>query len=870
MHKLNIKLVLFIIYLNQRNIVKCSNNDFISLLVEENFIWKTNNKNFYFEDITKPETTKKTLQNHFDENVGFLLLESEKLMAISLQCSLYLLNPKSLKIEKKILSNFFFNERPAPFKALWIKNSFFVIVITIKNDQLVRISPTDSKSSIVIPESYTTYSDISASLSRVVLISQDGIWLITLQIPNFEKNKIEKSEVGYKGAGVVNLIHLAHLPKSEKFLFQLSNLFITIFDLNQKFFEKRIKISEKILQMNFIKNTNSYLLLKKNEIELLDLTFNEMILTPLLNKIFTSNQYIISFSGAKKSPWIALLLSNSKIEYKFLDFKGKACAVGCSNCSQPINSQSCNSCFEGFEFSKESLSCTPKCNIPNFYENKNCVSKCSKGFFKKDKNSCAPCSLSCLECSTLNFCTKCVNGFADHKGNCGFASCSKGSYYNQELSRCDKCAPYCSTCSKSAASCLDCSIPTNSNYTICVKACPEYLTPNYNTLSCDIIEEPNCLIATSNSSPCTKCSSGYFNNFGNCIKNCKENQFENFVYDRCERCLPGWKNCTQCQSPLYLYNNKCVFRCPGSYYASETERKCFKCSEPNCIECFDDACSVCTAGLIVQNGKCEEISSIVIERPERRFYFSSGIIILILLFPIYILLIYSCFKLFQTCWKQFKSAREFRAMIREQELEDIELQNQERRRGYRSDEDDAIVEAGRVSEFDSEGEKIPEVIERFMDSKERKNKEKDRAQRDFSRKKKKHIINVIKREKRLGIISRHTPDGRAELLKRLILGSVEEINSEIVPYRIPEIRIGTEESSLREKKIEEEKSEISIENVKKFELFEKVNSQRKSVTRANQLLEFGREKNLAEDPGEILDPLSKRYEFFTQRESNFF
>lgn len=85
-----------------------------------------------------------------------------------------------------------------------------------------------------------------------------------------------------------------------------------------------------------------------------------------------------------------------------------------------------------------------------------------------------------------------------------------------------------------------------------------------------------------------------------------ENFFRSFLSDiRCEKCqspcsaCSNLTSCLTCINKLYLFNDRCVEKCPDGYYAQNNE--CLQCN-PMCGTCIgpsEDDCKSCADGFIL-------------------------------------------------------------------------------------------------------------------------------------------------------------------------------------------------------------------------------------------------------------------------------
>lgn len=134
------------------------------------------------------------------------------------------------------------------------------------------------------------------------------------------------------------------------------------------------------------------------------------------------------------------------------------------------------------------------------------------------------------------------------------------------------CHPTCKTCSGS--------LPTN-----CLSCYLNAILNSDSSCSCapDFLQNPVDLIIPCKSIPCITC----------CPYNCK---------------VCGQDECIECFYPLYLLNKKCASTCPSDSFAIEMPfRKCAVCSE-NCKQCIGSIssynCDECKSGFFLFESKC--------------------------------------------------------------------------------------------------------------------------------------------------------------------------------------------------------------------------------------------------------------------------
>lgn len=109
----------------------------------------------------------------------------------------------------------------------------------------------------------------------------------------------------------------------------------------------------------------------------------------------------------------------------------------------------CDQCDAGFWLDKDANKCLDAtcqvdgCDDCSVGGPSKCDS-CSAGYFAKDEATCVSCnpdpaaSLSCIECSDENTCTKCIDGFRVEDGKCLDLTC--------QVEECATCDAHPSTC----------------------------------------------------------------------------------------------------------------------------------------------------------------------------------------------------------------------------------------------------------------------------------------------------------------------------------------------------------------------------------------------------------------------------------------
>lgn len=128
------------------------------------------------------------------------------------------------------------------------------------------------------------------------------------------------------------------------------------------------------------------------------------------------------------------------------------------------------------------------------------------GYFESNLTVALPCTAGCSQCSSLNNCTECEEGFGVVKGFCAPLNCPVGTYLNG--SSCQDCPFDCETCN-SEGECLTCSEQNQhrmiGNESRCVPYVGYYQSNTRVAASCG----PGCSRCTS-VGVCTQCFQDYF------------------------------------------------------------------------------------------------------------------------------------------------------------------------------------------------------------------------------------------------------------------------------------------------------------------------------------------------------------------------
>ena len=101
------------------------------------------------------------------------------------------------------------------------------------------------------------------------------------------------------------------------------------------------------------------------------------------------------------------------------------------------------------------------------------IAECASGeYYFADEIGCHACSEDCQQCSSLDECEECVEGFYQVAGSCVSTSCEAHSFFDYVFGECSECDVSCATCLTSTNSgCETCSEGYWQGDTICAE-CP--------------------------------------------------------------------------------------------------------------------------------------------------------------------------------------------------------------------------------------------------------------------------------------------------------------------------------------------------------------------------------------------------------------
>ncbi|XP_058866401.1 proprotein convertase subtilisin/kexin type 5-like [Acipenser ruthenus] len=307
------------------------------------------------------------------------------------------------------------------------------------------------------------------------------------------------------------------------------------------------------------------------------------------------------------------------------------CEKGCKKCmlSDPRSCLSCKEgfymfktrCFEGCpektyndnktmecrECHKNCVSCDENqchlCEEDFFFSENECVETCNMGFYgDEESEACQPCHQTCKTCGGPNFddCESCPGDQELVNRKCGdlIKSCPIGSFWSA-YQKCEKCNRLCKTCTaeKICTSCKKGRYLTA--HQSCVITCPEKTFANLENGKCEVCAQ-GCAECSKEKNNCQKCldipKHPLYLYEGKCLSKCPSGYFEDA--ETCTKCIPECKACkydsTRCQAchqDYVLYQNRCMTTCPDKYFSEEG--LCKRCT-PGCKKCDKHGiCSEC-------------------------------------------------------------------------------------------------------------------------------------------------------------------------------------------------------------------------------------------------------------------------------------
>lgn len=165
------------------------------------------------------------------------------------------------------------------------------------------------------------------------------------------------------------------------------------------------------------------------------------------------------------------------------------------------------------------------CSSSEVLENGECKSVCQDGYYMHDQR-CLECDARCRTCvDSASKCQSCPEKLLLFENAC-YNRCPEGSFYNQQLYRCERCHGSCRTCRGiEQTDCVSCSAGRAYHINLCLESCPERYFNNSGR--CDLCDQKcrscegsasNCLECGTNrvSPPSCECAAGRVQNSETC------------------------------------------------------------------------------------------------------------------------------------------------------------------------------------------------------------------------------------------------------------------------------------------------------------------------------------------------------------------
>lgn len=251
------------------------------------------------------------------------------------------------------------------------------------------------------------------------------------------------------------------------------------------------------------------------------------------------------------------------------------CFDSCPGGSYPVdNLKICEACLTGCSICVDGSTC----------------SKCQEGYYL-DGSQCFLCDISCSECSNLSTCSKCNSQFYFYQNFC-LSVCPEGTFLVPDANYCENCHTSCKTCSEFFDRCFSCiSTKYFFNYK-CLDSCPIGWYADENRI-CKICQS-GCLTCV-DAYTCSSCQKGYYMNGLLC----------SLCHPFCLECS-SLSVCSKCISPLYFYQDFCLFICPEKTFKVYIDaNNCENChsSCKTCVENYEK-CSSCFEGYYLEENAC--------------------------------------------------------------------------------------------------------------------------------------------------------------------------------------------------------------------------------------------------------------------------
>ncbi|KAL4449882.1 hypothetical protein ABPG74_015001 [Tetrahymena malaccensis] len=301
---------------------------------------------------------------------------------------------------------------------------------------------------------------------------------------------------------------------------------------------------------------------------------------------------------------------------KYADFDTKKCEPCFSTCAECTgkDEKQCKQCIEGrlfykgeclkecpsntFKFENTCFDCHSSCSTcyggselkcltcsTGLLQEGSCVDKCLLNYYASTKNGqqvCLQCNEQCSKCNgpDSNNCTECSSKLFMYQNQC-VENCPIFHIYDEKRQ--------CQICNKS--------IKNNK----CVDECGQSEYLDKNTLLCKPCAAQCQTCYGPTTTECKQCSDGYFFDVqkNECKQNCPEKYFPNKQKNLCEECdtkcntcsNQGDSSCLSCNSPLVLFEGKCLKDAPNGYYKDKEEFKkckedCKTCDGPSSNDCL--------------------------------------------------------------------------------------------------------------------------------------------------------------------------------------------------------------------------------------------------------------------------------------------
>ncbi|CAD8053689.1 unnamed protein product [Paramecium primaurelia] len=275
-----------------------------------------------------------------------------------------------------------------------------------------------------------------------------------------------------------------------------------------------------------------------------------------------------------------------------------ACALGCATCIDGASNQ-CITCLPDY-FLLGTSTCTSICNVsPDLIQdwvNGKCVKQCPSGSFLQTlQNGYLACKDTCPVYYYSNICV---------------ATCPTQTYLDGTL--CNPCAGPCSECyGVDIDQCTKCDSGYYLADTTCVDTCPS--TKPYANLANQacVLSCPDYLYLAKKVcfSPCPGFLAYYeLDGKKECVDQCYSKSY--LSSGRCYSCNSICKecygpingNCLQCESPYFLYQQKCQNTCP--FYTDYTDRVCKESCPSNTVIQGMKCQTSCNTGYVLYNQFC--------------------------------------------------------------------------------------------------------------------------------------------------------------------------------------------------------------------------------------------------------------------------